>query len=438
MFSFKPSVAATDSPVAEHLVYVLDDEPEICTLLTRMLTALGFTSQSFINSTEFELALARKVPHTILLDLTMGKTDAVETIRSLAAKRIDAAIILMSGSHHGETIDQVRKIGERNGLVMLPFLKKPIYLEELKERLAASRTARSRDSDGITLGDGLRNNLLELWYQPKIDLKTNTISGAEALVRLRTTKGLVHMPEKFLPPATDPLHRALADFVIRRALADWSDFAANRLPIKLSVNIPLSVFENREFVGTIRKYIPSHPQFPGLIIELTEDDIVRDPEFAHDIATQLMLYNIRLAIDDFGTGYSTPQRLQELPFAELKIDRSLVTGCSKDQQKLNLCRRYITLAHKLNMAAVAEGVETTDDLEALIEMDCDIAQGFYFSPALDMDDFTSALLSNRPITVSDRTPLHQTQTSHRQRQHYSTNPQVVESNLGGSAHFSRW
>ncbi len=428
MFSLTPTAAEARPSNSEHLVYVLDDEPEICTLMTRMLTSMGFSAQSFSELTEFELALARKAPQTIILDLTLRKSDAVETIRSLSTKQVGAAILLMSGNHHSETIDQVRNIGARNGLIMLPFLKKPISMEELQTRLTTSMSLCSSEPDGIDLACGLRKNLLELWYQPKVDLKSNTISGAEALIRLRSPRGLIYIPERFLPSTSDPLHTALADFVIRRVFTDWSDFAANNLPIKLAVNIPLSVFEDREFVSHIRKYIPSHPRFPGLIIELTEHDVVRDQDFAREIATQLKLYNIHLAIDDFGTGYSTAQRLAELPFAELKIDRSLVNGCSGDLQRLELCRRYVILAHRMNMTAVAEGVETTDDLTALIDMNCDTAQGFYFSPPIDTDDFTSALLSHRPITASNTMYRSPPQTYQPSRQHEGNHLQAVEKN----------
>src|SRR6266550_1683639 len=97
MFSLTPTAAEASPSNSEHLVYVLDDEPEICTLMTRMLTTMGFSVQSFSELTEFELALARKAPQTIILDLTLRKSDAVETIRSLSTKQVGAAILLMSG-----------------------------------------------------------------------------------------------------------------------------------------------------------------------------------------------------------------------------------------------------------------------------------------------------------------------------------------------------
>jgi EAL domain-containing protein (putative c-di-GMP-specific phosphodiesterase class I) len=200
-------------------------------------------------------------------------------------------------------------------------------------------------------------------------------------------------PSAFLPSPNDPLHKALADFVIRRALADWPAFAARKLPLKLAVNVPASVLEDYEFVGHVRRYLPAQPAFPGLVVELTEDEVIRDPVFVAEIATQLKLYNIDLAIDDFGCAHSTLQRLTQLPFAELKIDGKFVRQCASDPRRRQLCRSIIAMAHKHNMTVVAEGVEDADDLRALDEMGCDGAQGYLFAKPMSKDAFLETLLS---------------------------------------------
>src|SRR5205807_1662287 len=138
---------------------------------------IGFPAQGFSDLTEFELALARNVPQTVILDLTFGNSGALDTIRSLSAKQVGAAIILLSDNNPTEAIDRVRLMGERNGLAMLPFLEKSFCLEELQSRLATSMSMCSQEPEGITLASGLRKNLLQLWYQPKIDLRSNTVSG---------------------------------------------------------------------------------------------------------------------------------------------------------------------------------------------------------------------------------------------------------------------
>jgi EAL domain-containing protein (putative c-di-GMP-specific phosphodiesterase class I)/ActR/RegA family two-component response regulator len=369
------------------LAYILDDEPEIRELITNIVDSAGFTARSFGHATALEMALTEAVPDVIILDLSLGDTDGIDVIRSLAASRFGGAILLVSGRHDAATIDEVRRIGKHHGLVMLPFLQKPFRIDQFKDRLRLVGSVVASSPGEAALENALRNNQLELWYQPKIDLKSRRICGAEALIRLRhPTRGIL-LPAKFLPPTGDPLHLPLADFVIRRALTDWSFFAADQITPKLAINMPISIFETPEFVSNLRKYLPGDPNFPGLIVELTEDEVVSDPDLAHEVAIQLKLYNIGVAIDDFGSGHATLDQAQVLPFTELKIDRSKVDGCSRTPSQYLECRQIVELAHRLGMTAVAEGVEQADDLAALVAMQCDVGQGAIFAWPMEREEF---------------------------------------------------
>jgi|SRR5665213_2584807 len=378
---------------SERIVYIMDDDPAVCGAIRRVLTNAGFSAREFTRVEELELALTLVSPDAILLDLSLGECDAVEVIRRLAVARFGGAILLMSGRHDPKTLDEVEKIGKHYGLAMLPFLPKPFRFDELMSRLAIVSSVDSVSTSGSDLEQALQNNWLELWYQPQINLKSRLVCGAEALIRLRHPERGVLPPSAFLPPPTDPLHKPLADFVVRRALADWAAMAARGLTSRLSINMPISIFETQEFVGNLRRYLPKHAKFPGLMIELTEDEVIRDPDFAREVAMQLKLYNIGIAIDDFGTGQSTLERLQALPFSELKIDRTYVNGCSSDREKYLLCEGIVTLAHRLNIPVVAEGAEVADDIESLVQMKCDAVQGFYFAKPMKKEEFAKTLLS---------------------------------------------
>ena len=373
---------AGDRPLA----YILDDEPEVCEFITHIVGNAGFYARSFSEPTSLEMALTEAVPQVIILDLSLGSSDGIDVIRSLAASRFGGAILLVSGRHDEKTIDEVRRIGKHHGLVMLPFLQKPFRLDQLKQRLRLVTHAETAPSEAI-FENALRNNQLELWYQPKIELPSRRVCGAEALVRLRHPTRGVLLPSEFLPPSGDSLHHPLADFVIRRAVTDWLFFAAAGIAIKLSINMPMSVFETAAFVSNLRRYLPREPRFPGLIVELTEDEVIKDPDFAREVAIQLKLYNVDVAIDDFGSGYSTLKRAQTLPFSELKIDRSKVDGCSSVPAQRWECRNIVDLAHRLGMTSVAEGVEREDDLQALIEMRCDAAQGLALARPMEREAF---------------------------------------------------
>ena len=174
---------------------------------------------------------------------------------------------------------------------------------------------------------------------------------------------------------------------MRRALADWSFFATGGLATKLAINMPISIFETPEFVGRLRKYLPHHEDFPGLIIELTEDEVIRNPDLAREVAVQLKLYNIGVSIDDFGRGYSTLERVRTLPFTELKIDQSEVNGCSNSQERYRRCQAVVDLAHRFGMTAVAEGVESASDVQTLGQMNCDMVQGRIFAGPMEREEF---------------------------------------------------
>jgi EAL domain-containing protein (putative c-di-GMP-specific phosphodiesterase class I) len=380
------AISANATESGPRLAYILDDEPEICELVEYGVAREDFKARSFNQATALELALTEAVPEVIVLDLSLGSTDAIDVIRSLAASRFVGALLLISGRYDASTIDEVRRIGQQHGLTMLPFLQKPFSLAELKDRLRLLSSTAPAPSTESTFETALRANQLELWYQPKIDLESRQICGAEALIRLRhPTRGIL-LPREFLPPSADPLHHPLADFVIRRALTDWTFFAADQITIKLAINMPISIFETPEFVSNLRKYLPDDANFPGLIVELTEDEVIRDPDLAREVAIQLKLYNIGVAIDDFGSGYATLEQAQKLPFTELKIDRGKVAGCSKTSERYLECRNIINFAQRLGMTAVAEGVELVDDLEALVEMKCDVGQGTLFARPMEREE----------------------------------------------------
>lgn len=164
-------------------------------------------------------------------------------------------------------------------------------------------------------------------------------------------------------------------------------FAQNGHAIKLSVNIPASILNAPGFVGLVRHMLPPEPEFPGLLIELTEDEIIRDPQWVFEIATQLKLCKTWLSIDDFGTAYASLSRIKDLPFVELKLDRSFVSECASNKLKKALCQTVVDLARRVGASLCAEGVETEDDLRCLMELGFDTAQGFIFAKPMPAKDF---------------------------------------------------
>jgi EAL domain-containing protein (putative c-di-GMP-specific phosphodiesterase class I)/ActR/RegA family two-component response regulator len=383
--------------------FVLDDEPKIAAVVGQVLQSSGYESQQFCEPTPFLVEVRAAPPHLIVLDLALGKSDAVEIMRHLAVLKYRGKVLLMSGRDE-VMLSDMEKVGQRHGLVMLPPLQKPFRGHDLKNRIAqpvsdkaamaedsAAKTGAAKSGVAMSLRDALRNDCLELWYQPKIELKSLSVCGAEALLRARHPEHGVVAPSGLLPQAGDPLYAPLSKFVIERSISDWKRLARESRPLKLAVNIPISVAASADFISVIREHVPADPRFPGLIVEITEDEIIRDLDRIQEVATQLKLYNVRLAIDDFGSAYSSLSRLRDLPCIELKLDRSFVSGCSVDGSKMLLCSAAIDLAHGFGLTVCAEGVEDAEDLRVLIEMRCDTAQGFLFAKPLPFERFLQKL-----------------------------------------------
>jgi EAL domain-containing protein (putative c-di-GMP-specific phosphodiesterase class I) len=234
-------------------------------------------------------------------------------------------------------------------------------------------------TDNVTLADVLEHDWFELFYQPKIDLKTKRLVGAEALVRARhPTRGVLG-PGVFLPGASEGDMLALTERVIITALHDWKDCAAAGMPVKLSVNVPVSALVKLPIPTILREERPRAPNWPGLIMEVTEDEIIHDLKIANDVADALRTFNCTLALDDFGAGYSSLARLRQLPFSELKIDRSYVTNCHADRINAGLCETIVELGKRFGLKTVAEGIETTHESHKLQGIGCNVGQGYLFA-----------------------------------------------------------
>ena len=170
----------------------------------------------------------------------------------------------------------------------------------------------------------------------------------------------------------------------------------------MAVNIPVSALVKLAVPDIVQTYRPQFEKWPGLIIDVTEEQIVTDLALATDITKRLAHLDVQLAIDEFGRGYSSLARLKELPFAELKLDRAFVTDCGTDKVNAPLCKTVIDLAHNFGSVAVAIGIEKASDALALISMGCDYGQGFLLGQPMPEERFVSLLRQRTGCTDAIR------------------------------------
>jgi EAL domain-containing protein (putative c-di-GMP-specific phosphodiesterase class I) len=259
-------------------------------------------------------------------------------------------------------------------------------------RLFVSEPSECAAGDGkITLADVLHHDWFELFYQPKIEFRSRRLVGAEGLVRARHPRRGVLSPGVFLPGAGEADMLALTERVIVTALRDWETCIAHGVSIKLSVNVPVSALTTLPIAQILREERPAASNWPGLILEVTEDEIIKDLQIANDVAAQLRAFNCSLALDDFGAGYSSLARLRQLPFSELKIDRSYVTNCHVDRINAGLCETIVELAKRFDLKSVAEGVETTHESHKLQGIGCDIGQGYLFAKPMALGQLVGSI-----------------------------------------------
>ncbi len=243
----------------------------------------------------------------------------------------------------------------------------------------------------IDVDEALRNGWFEMWYQPKIDLKRKCLAGAEALARVRHPSYGVLLPGTFLPGVAEGSIARLTEHALIATLTNWTKFEEAGFNLHLAINVPVSVLLRLPIPALVDKHRPKSERWPGIILEVTEDQIVRDMKLAQEIANQLRVSGIKIAIDDFGAGYSSFSSLRELPFIELKLDSSFVKNCATDATNAAICQTAVDLAHRFGSAAVAEGIESAADLQALMVMGCDFGQGVLIAPPMPQERFLDLL-----------------------------------------------
>lgn len=243
----------------------------------------------------------------------------------------------------------------------------------------------------MVIAEALRDNWFEAWYQPKVDLKRKCLVGAETLARIRHPALGVLQPGSFVAEADAASISQLAEQTLLAALSDWTMFAQAGFDLHLAVNIPFAALLALPVAELIAAHRPKSERWPGLIVEVTQDKPVRDIARAKDIAAQLRGCGVSIAIDNFGVGFSSFASLQALPIQEIKIAGGFIKDCATDANNGVICQTAIDLAHRIGSSAVADGLENTVDLQTMMVMGCDFAQGPLIAPFLPRDEFLDLL-----------------------------------------------
>jgi diguanylate cyclase (GGDEF)-like protein len=236
-----------------------------------------------------------------------------------------------------------------------------------------------------------------LYYQPRIDLRTGSIIGAEALIRWEHPERGIVRPDEFIPACEKSgLIVPIGYWVIQRAGRDMNRIREAGLHGHIGVNLSFRQFQDSYLARTIERLIDQfNINTEMLEFELTETALFSDERHVRECIKALSSLGIAFSLDDFGTGYSSFSLLQKLPVTTLKIDKSFVAGIPGNSDDEEIVRGIISLAHNMNKNVIAEGVETKAQLEFLIGQDCDQVQGYFFSPPVNLETFLRMLDNNQ-------------------------------------------
>lgn len=378
-------------------VCIADSKPHIRNFLRDALEELGFIVSDCDPTGDVPAVVFEKQPDLFVVGLSAGGIAASRMLETLAGLNFDGRILLF-GPPASPMVSAIDGLGGELGLSMLPLLPTPFSDHDLRDRVAALMPIEAPPNPPVDVSEALRANWLELWYQPKIEARSLTMSGAEALVRMRHPTWGTVPPAYFIPDETDPHFGALSDFVMTQAISDWRYFVDAYGPIELSVNLPVGFFRDPGAIDTVIRRMPDHPAFEGLIVEFNGDDLVRDLPLAKKTARQLQLHNISVSIDDLGAEWPSLMELNDFPFVEIKVDRHFVAGCADNRLKQSTCRRILELADGFGARTVAEGVETRADFLMARELGFDLIQGFFFAKPMEPNKFVRRVLG-RPVAV---------------------------------------
>ena len=248
----------------------------------------------------------------------------------------------------------------------------------------------------------LERNELALVYQAKLDFKTGTITGVEALLRWNNPKLGQVTPMQFIPVAEETsLIIPIGRWVLRTACMQNVAWQKEGLPpVCMAVNLSLRQLVDENLIEDIEKALKDSGMAPELLeLEITESMVMHNPGRMISVLTQIKKLGVRLAIDDFGTGYSSLAQIKHFPVDTLKVDRSFIRNIPENTEDKAITEVIIAMGKTLSLTVVAEGVETEEQLEFLRQRSCDEIQGFYFSKPIPPDEFARLLAQHSPSSA---------------------------------------
>ncbi|MDO7597100.1 MAG: EAL domain-containing response regulator [Pseudomonadota bacterium] len=384
-------------------ILVVEDDSFQRRLVVNMLRSVGVIeicdAENGRQALELIHVVGAKTVDIAICDMNMPEMDGLEFLRHLGQEKTATSIIILS-TLDSKLLASVAKMSLAYGIHLLGVIEKPISVAQLQLLISQYTTTDVKSQHVETkvatpvfsleeILIGVRAKQFEPFFQPKVDLKTGRVSGAEALARWLHPEHGVIAPYAFI----DLLEQGkqideLTFLMLEKAAAASRLLDDKGYTMTISVNLSLTSLSDITLAKKITQVVRDAGVDPAqIILEVTESAAMTDVAPALENLARLRMHGFGLSIDDYGTGYSSMQQLTRVAFSELKIDQSFVKDIATNQALRIIVESSIDMARKLGVKSIAEGVETQEDWDTLKSMGCNMAQGYFIAKPMSLYSF---------------------------------------------------
>jgi EAL domain-containing protein (putative c-di-GMP-specific phosphodiesterase class I)/CheY-like chemotaxis protein len=397
---------------------VVDDDVDQRYLVARTLNRMGMADVVEASSGRDALEVLTRAGNpvdVVITDLQMPDVDGMELIRRIGEKALPVSVILMSALDD-VLLGSAATMTQAYGVRIIGTIGKPVTRDKLfavlrhyvpQHGVVDGSLDKAFPLEAEQVLAGISAGQFEPFFQPKVELATGRVIGAEALARWRHPAYGLLGPEAFLPPLTRAGYLdELSWIMLALAALEAGRWRSVGLQLSVSVNVSATSLADPDYAEAVTQIVTSQGlETSAMILELTESEQIRNVAAALENLTRLRMKGFGLAIDDYGVGYSSMQELSRMPFTEVKIDRSFVVSASTSEKHRMMIAHTVDVARLLGLKTVAEGVETRLEMELLESLGCDMIQGFYVAEPMEAQEMRRWMMARR-AKVDDTTPTH--------------------------------
>jgi EAL domain-containing protein (putative c-di-GMP-specific phosphodiesterase class I)/CheY-like chemotaxis protein len=387
-------------------VLVVDDEPFTLRITAEVLERIGFKQVlTADNVTDTMNLVTTNTPAVglVLVDLNMPGSDGLELLRHFEETDFRGDILLISGEDE-RTLKMAESLACARGLSVLGTIAKPLRTESLLAVLsnrscsAKARCKPSVESETITpqmLESAIDSGELKPWFQPKIHVASRAPVGVEVLARWPNCVNGPIFPNAFIPLAEEcGLIDKLTFLLVEQAANMDAIWRQHGIHLEMAFNVSMHSLHDTKFPDSLEKRITSaNSSLSQIKLEVTESRLREDLVSPLEVLLRLRMKKVKLSIDDFGTGHSNLHQLRDLPFDELKLDRSYVQSGGIGERTGLILESTVEMAKKLGMSIVAEGVETLQEWQRVEQLGCDQVQGYFTAKPMPGEEISDWLAS---------------------------------------------